>query len=96
MSVNEALQSTAIQHAIVISRYGAGLSDRIVRLLNSADADLVEKLGARLASIEERGYDIGPKSTKRLLAMLDELRVLNRAIYAQLHDSLADELQDFA
>lgn len=95
-TVNQSLQDRAIAHAIAISRYGNGISDRIVKLLNSADADLLEKIAGRLASIEERGYDLGPKSTKRLLALLDELRALNAAIYEQLHDSLADELNDFA
>ncbi|WIA56010.1 minor capsid protein [Sphingobium sp. WTD-1] len=96
MTVNSDLQDRAIQHAIAISRYGAGLSDRIVRLLNSADADLIEKIAQRIGTIEQRGYDLGPKSTKRLLALMEELRALNRAIYDQLHDSLADELHEFA
>jgi len=95
-SVNSALQDRAIQHTIAILRYGAGLSDRIVKLLNETDADVLEKLAGRLATIEERGYDLGPKSTKRLLAMLDELRAINAEAYARLHDDLADELQDFA
>ena len=55
MTVNSELQDRAIQHAIAILRYGAGVSDRIVRLLNSADADLIEKIASRLAAIEERG-----------------------------------------
>lgn len=95
-SVNETLQDRAIAHAIAISRYGAGLSDRIVKMLNSADADLIEKLAGRLAAIDQRGYDLGPEGTKRLLKLMEELRALNRAIYDQLHDSLADELHDFA
>lgn len=96
MSVNEELRDRAIQHALSILRYGAGISDRTVRLLNSADADLVAKIAQRLTAIEERGYDLGPKSTKRLHEMLDELRTLNAEIYRQLHDSLADELHEFA
>lgn len=95
-SVNTALQDKAIPHAIAILRYGAGLSNRIVDLLNEADAELVEKIAGRLATIEERGYDLGPKTTKRLLEMLDELRALNSAIYDKLHNALADELTDFA
>ena len=96
MTVNSDLQDRAIKHALAITRYGNGLSDRIVRLLNSADVDIIEKIAQRLAVIDERGYDIGPKSTKRLLALLDEVRALNSAIYDELHDSLADELNEFA
>jgi SPP1 gp7 family putative phage head morphogenesis protein len=95
-SVNEALQDRAIQHAVLIQRYGTGVADRIVRLLNSADADIVEKLAARLATIEERGFDMGKATTARLQAMLDEVRALNTAIYAQVADALTDELVDFS
>ncbi|WP_313040730.1 minor capsid protein [Sphingobium yanoikuyae] len=95
-SVNENLQDRAVQHAIAINRYGVGLSDRIVKLLNSADDEIVAKIAQRIALIDERGYDLGLKSTKRLLSLLDEIRALNSAIYDELHDSLADELNSFA
>ncbi len=95
-TVNEALRDRAIRHAIELGRYGNGLSNRIVALLNSADADILEKLAGRLAAIEERGLDIGPGTTARLNRMLEELRGLNSAIYAQVHDQLSDELADFA
>jgi SPP1 gp7 family putative phage head morphogenesis protein len=96
ISANEALRDRAIRHAIELGRYGKGLSDRIVSLLNSADADILEKIAGRLASIEERGFDIGPKTTKRLEKLLEEVRALNGAIYDQVHDQLTDELTDFA
>jgi SPP1 gp7 family putative phage head morphogenesis protein len=96
MSVNRDLQDRAIRHALAIQRYGSGAADRIVRLLNSADADLVDKLAARLASIDDRGLDLGPTATKRLRALLDELKALNAAIYTKAHDALAEELSDFA
>ena len=95
-SVNEALRDRAIRHAIELGHYGAGLSQRIVALLNSADADILEKIAGRLANIEERGFDIGPKTTARLNKLLDEVRALNDAIYGQVHENLADELTDFA
>ncbi len=44
MSVNEQLQDRAIRHAVALQRYGKGLSDKLVRLLNSADKDIVETL----------------------------------------------------
>ncbi len=95
-SVNEELQDRAIRHALALNAYGRGLSDKIVRLLNSADADLLEKLAARLALIEERGFDTGPKTTKRLRALLDELRAINSAVYVDIEDALTDELHQFS
>lgn len=96
MSVNADLQDAAIQHAVALTRYGAGLSDRIVKLLNSADSEILDKLAARLAAIDERGYDIGPKTTARLAKLLEELSRINAAIYAQVHDELEAELTDFS
>lgn len=95
-SVNEALQDRAIQHAVLIQRYGTGIADRIVRLLNSADAEIVEKLAVRLATIEERGFDMGKATTKRLKALLDEVRALNSAIYGRVAEALTDELVEFS
>ncbi len=95
-SVNEALRDRAIQHAVMILRYGTGVADKIVRLLNSADEEILEKLGARLAAIEERGFDIGKASTARLNRMLDEIGALNGAIYEQVAEALTDELVEFS
>lgn len=95
-TTNEALRDRAIKHAVALLRYGAGLSDKAVRLLNSADKDILDKLAAGLAGIEERGLTLSPASIKRLNALLEEVRALNGAIYAQLHDVLATELTEFA
>lgn len=94
-SVNEKLVDRSIGRAILIQRYGRGVSDRIVRLLNSSDAEIVSKLTARLALIEERGFDAGPATTARLNALLDEIRALNRAIYQEMEKALTDELVEF-
>lgn len=95
-TVNEAQHDRAIRHAIELARYGRGLSDRIATLLNSADADIIDKLAARLAQIDERGIDLGPRTTERLRKLLEEVRVLNAAIYGQVHDELSEELTEFA
>lgn len=95
-SVNEELQERAIRHALALNAYGRGLSDKIVRLLNSADADLVEKLAARLVAIKDRGFDTGPATTKRLKALLDEIRAINAALYTDVEAALTDELVEFS
>ena len=96
MSVNESLYDRAVQHALAIDRYGLGLANRLVRLLNSADKDIVEKLATRLIAIEERGQDMGRTTTKLLEKLLEEIRALNSAVYARLHGELANELHQFA
>ena len=95
-TVNEALQDRAIRHALALNAYSRGLSDQIVRLLNSADADLVERLAARLVAIKERGFDTGPQTTKRLKVLLDELSAINSTIYGEVEAALVDDLVDFS
>lgn len=95
-SVNEQLQDRAIRHAVALQRYGKGLSDKLVKLLNSADKDIVETLAKRLVQIDERGFDTGPATTKRLKRMLEEVRALNAAVYKSLSGELETELVKFA
>jgi SPP1 gp7 family putative phage head morphogenesis protein len=96
MSVNEQLQTRAIRHALLLSKYGAGLSDKLVRLLNSADEEILAKISARLAAIEERGIDTGPRTLKRLAQLREEIAALNSAIYGQVGKELFRELGKFA
>jgi len=96
MTSNSELVDRRIRHAVMVLRYRAGLSKRTVQLLNTADEELVEKLGARMASIEERGYDLGPATTKRLEKMIAELRDINSKVYAKTYKQLTGELEDFA
>jgi SPP1 gp7 family putative phage head morphogenesis protein len=95
-SVNEALQDRAIQHAILLGRYGSSLAAKLLKLLNSADEDIVATIAARLAAIEERGYDLGPATLKRLSKLRMEIAALNSAIYGQLGEALTSELTEFA
>lgn len=94
-SVNDELQDRAIRHALAINSYANGLSDKNVRLLNSADADLLEKLAGRLALINERGFDTGNKTTERLRKLLEEIKLINSAVYERIETTLVDELSDF-
>jgi len=96
VSVNDELQDRAIRHALALNGYANGLSDKIVRLLNRADADLVDKLAARLVAIKERGFDTGPKTTERLCKLLDEIRLINSAVYDGIASTLVDELGEFS
>lgn len=96
MSVNEELRDRAIRHAIYLQRYGNGLSKKVLDLLSEVEADIVAKLGQRLAMIDERGIALSNTSTKRLQALLDELRAINAAAYADIAETLSDELTGLA
>ncbi|KQN09971.1 hypothetical protein ASE85_03305 [Sphingobium sp. Leaf26] len=96
MSSNEILRDAAIRHAIQSERFSKGLATKIVKLLNSADADIVATLAKRLALIEERGRDLGPVTTKRLEVLLNELRQINEAVYKRVASGLKADLVDYA
>ena len=96
MTVNDDLLSRAIQHQIYVERYGRGLADKIVRLLNSADKDIVETLAKRLIDIDKRGYDLGPATTKRLEDLLADIRAINEGVYQKVADGLTVELEGLA
>ena len=65
-TLNDDLLGRAITHQIQIQRYGEGVADRIVNLLEESEADLVAKLRKRLDKIEARGFDLGPATTQRI------------------------------
>lgn len=95
MSANSVLRDEAIRHALHSEKYSKGLATKIVRLLNSADADLVETIGKRMTAIDERGYDLGPATTKRLNGLLVEIRSINDAVYSKVGKGLKADLADY-
>lgn len=92
MSANSHLNDLTIRHAIFLHRYGRGLEADFVKLLDASTKDMVERLAARLALIEERGYDLGPASTKRLNEALEELRAINEGVYSNVQETLTKQL----
>ncbi|KAK0342353.1 hypothetical protein LTR94_022616 [Friedmanniomyces endolithicus] len=96
MSANSILRDGAIRHALHSEKYSKGLATKIVKLLNSADADLVETIAKRMALIDERGFDLGPATTKRLNGLLTEIRSVNDAVYSKVAKGLKADLADLA
>lgn len=96
MAANERLLSLLVRHHVHLTRYGNSVEREIIALLNSVDEDLIERLGARLANINERGMDLGPRTTKRLTLMLNEIRALNDGVFERIDSTLVSELRDFA
>lgn len=96
MSANSTLRDAAIRHALHSEKYSKGLADKVVRLLNSSDESLTEAIGKRLATIEERGYDLGPATTKRLTSLLTETRAINDAVYKRVGRGLTADLEELS
>lgn len=95
-SVNQKLLDYQIAHAVHVLKFGNGLSRKIAKLLEDADKSLVERLAARLATIDERGLDIGPSTTARIKVLIDELRTLNSSVYSRAKTELVTELRSLA
>lgn len=96
MSANDKLADLQVQHALHLLRYGNGVNRDIQKLLAGLERDVAEKLAQRIATIEERGHDLGPTVTKRLNQTLDEIRALNGAVYGKVEAELTDQLEKLA
>ena len=95
-TINEELRDRAIRHAIALGQYGDGRADKVVRLLNGADADILGRLAAGLADQSERGLVPTARAQVRLQKLLSEVGALNGAIYSQVLDVLSTELDALA
>lgn len=76
MTANETIRDALIRHQVGVIRASGTLSRQIIALLNRTEKELREKIDKRLAQIKERGVDFGPGTTKRLLALEDEIRAI--------------------
>lgn len=91
MTVNAALLSSALDHAVDLLRYSNTAVRRIIGVLNQVDADLVSQLAAALAVIEpeDATENFG---VQRLEQQLASVRALNTAAYARLEQDTANEM----
>ena len=94
-TANDALFDASVRHQIYLQRYSGTVVNKFVALLNRSDADVVDSITRRMASIEGKGFDSGKLVTKRLQALLVEIRELNAAAYAAAGKGFLDELRAF-
>lgn len=95
-TVNEKILDAQIRHSVYLERYKSGVLKKIIGLLNRTEADLIEQIAGRLANIVDRGYDLGPDTTKRLNDMLTDIRERRSKVYTALANQLFTEMVDFA
>lgn len=95
-TINEQILESFVSHSVWLERYKTGTVNKIIKLLNKADEDLAAQLEKRLRDIAERGFDIGPDTTKRLNEILSGVREQRTGLYKLLYEETRGELNKFA
>ncbi len=96
MTPNEKILSDSLRHAISIERHKVQLINELLTIVNSDSADLVGQIAAKLSEIEERGFNVGPQTKKKLDALIDSIRAQRTASYKFLDEKLSLDLKEFA
>ena len=91
-SFNERILDAEIRHAIGLLRFREGAVDRVVAQLERVERDLAKQLRERLLRIEERGFDLGPRTTQRLRTLQATVREILHQGYLDAGDQLRAEL----
>ncbi|MCE6993062.1 minor capsid protein [Dyadobacter sp. CY323] len=95
-TINERILDAQIKHSVYLERYKSGVLKKIIGQLNRTEADLIEQIAARLVKIEQRGYDLGVDTTKRLNDMLANIQERRAKVYTAFANQLFNEMVDFA
>ena len=93
--VNERLIDEQIRHQVHVLRLTSGIAGRMVALLERSEFRVMARLTERLARIEERGFDTGPQTTRRLEQMLRDFENARAKVHASAGDALRSELEEF-
>lgn len=96
MTINEDILNSTIRHMVWLERYKTSEVKKMLAILAKADSDLVEQIAARLVKIEQRGYDLGPETTKRLESLLKLIREDRAEAFKALNSATQADLFDFA
>lgn len=90
------LRDLLIPHLVYLTSYATGLKNRAVKSLNKSLKTLRGDLARRLVTIEERGLDIGPATTKRIERQIREINAIVSEAYTKTNAEILDELQELA
>lgn len=88
-SVNESLQTAAIDHSHDLIRYQNQVVYKVIALLNRTDKDLFEKLESALLRLPPGAFTVD-----RLESLLSSVREINAAAYQKIRFELQAELAD--
>lgn len=95
--VDDVLMSRGIRHALYLERLKTHQVGKVLGFLNDRVLpDVLAKIEARLARVEQRGFDTGVHSTKRLRELAVELRGVLAGGVAQASARLQKDLGPIA
>lgn len=92
-TANEDYLDAALRHQIGVRRYSSGLTKRIAKLLESADADLVKMLRDRLNRLEGKPIDF---TSQRWIALIRDIREARDSVLNEYRKISRKELSAFA
>lgn len=91
LTANEILRDEYIAHAIWVSRFGTGVANRIVKILNQSDAELTARLIVAMDGISASNFTV-----TRLEALLASVKAINSLAVRTMLNSLSEEMQTLA
>ena len=92
-TLNELYRDAALRHQIGVRRYSAGEAKKVAKLLEQADADLVDKLKKRLSKFGNRAVD---PTSERWKELLTDIRVLRAETLKSIQGTATADLAQFA
>lgn len=93
ISVNEEIQDRTIRHMVYLERYKASEVKKILKELNTVILpEITTKIQKRLDAILERGTDMGPQTTARLVQLEKELSKLARDMATSLGAQIVPDI----
>lgn len=93
---NEDIRDQLVSHQVQLLRFGKGLRDRIVALLNRSEPELARKLKARLERISPITGDPGPSSTRKLILTDRLIRAIMKPTWQTINELVRKELVGLA
>ena len=95
-TANENIRDAMIRHQIGVIRASGSLSRKIIAQLRRSERELRRKINQRLKGIKERGIDLGPETTSRLLDRESEIREILKIPQREITAEVSKFLNDLA
>ena len=90
-TANENIRDAMIRHQIGLIRASGTMSKKIIEELRKSEKEVRQLIDQRLGDIQERGIDLGPTTTNRLLEIERQLRDL----LGETHRVIQEDTQKF-